>query len=234
MSNAKKIDEFYGSKQGQIFRYFLQHEIHKIWDYSESEKIIGLGHSHYYEKIFSDCASYANMSPALCTNSVQINESNLPCRDAEINRVFAIHYLENTENAMKALQEIWRVLEPDGSFLLVVPNKKALWKDERILGKKSFTKIDVKLLLSMSKFSLCLQRDVVFYPSNLTSEFAKPLNFFGSLFLPFWGGVTIYHAQKLIFANRGRSQKVTPNLIDMLMPKKKLADARTMQQNKKL
>ena len=54
-------------------------------------------------------------------------EDELPFADEAFDRVVAMHLLENTESLASTLEEIWRVLAPEGRFIAIVPNRRSLW-----------------------------------------------------------------------------------------------------------
>jgi len=218
MSDAKKLHNFYDSEQGKIFSWFLRREIFRRWDIFEEDKAAALGFTSPYRKLFGK-KNFISLSNEPIANSVHISEAQLPFRNAELKRVFAIHYLENVHIPFLALQEIWRALEPNGSFLLVVPNKKSLWKNSDIAGKESFSEKDMREMLIANKFYIREVSQAVFYPPWMTSEYTKLFKYF-----PFFGAVTIFHTQKIIFPNRGRPIRISTSLREWALTKKKTAN----------
>ncbi|MCJ7597898.1 MAG: class I SAM-dependent methyltransferase, partial [Methyloceanibacter sp.] len=43
--------------------------------------------------------------------------------------ILLVHMLEGSENARELLRELWRVLSPQGRLLIVVPNRRGLWRN---------------------------------------------------------------------------------------------------------
>ena len=54
-------------------------------------------------------------------------EDALPFPDAFFDRVMMVHGLEKAEAMRPLMRQFWRVLAPEGSLLLVVPNRASLW-----------------------------------------------------------------------------------------------------------
>lgn len=225
MPNAKTLQQFYSSEQGQKFRWFMLQEIERAWQInfpiSQHEKIVGLGFAEPYRKTLEQCDSYASLSHFVDSGPVEVSEMQLPIRNSELSRVFAIHLLENSEFPQIALDEIWRSLEPDGKLMLVVPNMNSMWKKTAIIGRYNYEHKQIRQMLLTSKFTIREVRQNIFYPPEMKSELAKVIN----KYCPFFGAVTIYYAEKLIFQSRGRTIKVTESLLDKLMPKKKVVEA---------
>ena len=64
--------------------------------------------------------------PGIATPSSSA-ENQWPLPDNSVDRLLAIHCLEQAERVGPLLREMWRVLKPDGRMLIVVPNRRGLW-----------------------------------------------------------------------------------------------------------
>jgi SAM-dependent methyltransferase len=210
MSDAKTLEKFYSSKQGQVFSWFLQEEFLRMADFSDNQ-IAGLGFTSPYK-----FENFINLCTEEAANSIQIAPTQLPFRNTELKQIIALHYLENTDLPMLALQEIWRVLEPSGSLILVIPNAKSYWKNTAIAGNINFDNKKIIEMLLANKFYIRRQKQAIFHPPAISSEFAKFFNY-----LPFFGAVTIYQVQKFNFPNRGKPIKISASLRDWVLSKKK-------------
>ena len=76
----------------------------------------------FFRKIFS--SRFGRYETAdLCMKGVdyQVDLQNLPFKDATYDFVFASHVLEHVPNDTKAIQEIRRILRPNGLAILPVP-----------------------------------------------------------------------------------------------------------------
>ena len=56
-----------------------------------------------------------------------IEEAELPLPDMSVDRVLLAHALEHTEQLRPLLREIWRVLNPSGRVIAIVPNRRGIW-----------------------------------------------------------------------------------------------------------
>jgi SAM-dependent methyltransferase len=59
--------------------------------------------------------------------TAEVDELALPFPDALFDQVLVIHALEHAAPVERLLRELWRVLAPGGSIVLVVPNRAGLW-----------------------------------------------------------------------------------------------------------
>ncbi len=215
MPEVVTLPEFYASEQGKKFAGFLNEEITKNWAIYDSDKVTGIGFCEPYQPSFKNSRYYIDNSIA------QMDISQLPFRNSELDKAFAMHLLENCANPVVVLQEIWRALEPDGELLLIVPNKNSMWRKTVIAGGYELSGADVEELLISNKFQIQQVRQNIFYPPKMKTDMAGLIN----RYFPFGGAVSVYYAKKVIFQNRGRSLKVIPSLLDKLMTKKNTAKA---------
>lgn len=212
--NVEKLHEFYSSQTGKTFAKTIQTSIQKTWQINEHEKTAALGFCSPFSENFKKCENHVDDSVA------KMQETELAFRNAELNKILVIHSLENSHYPQLALQEVYRVLEPDGQLLLVVPNKKNSWKNSPIAGENQYSPRDIQMMLLASKFNIKSVRQAVFYSPKMSKGVAEAVNSVMQSFLPFFGAVTVFHAEKKIFQNRGRPLKVTPSLLDKLTTKK--------------
>ncbi len=57
----------------------------------------------------------------------EVDELALPFQDALFDQALVIHALEHAAPARRLLRELWRVLAPGGSVVIVAPNRSGLW-----------------------------------------------------------------------------------------------------------
>ena len=136
-----KIKHFYSSRLGTLVSDLLWTEIGPMVDVSFDSKsprhILGLGypimylnqllHDRYVYMGQSDIRHWYHWPIAKPNKSVLLEEESLPFPDDSMDRVLWIHGIEHAPNPTFILREIWRVLSPEGRFILVVPNRLGLW-----------------------------------------------------------------------------------------------------------
>ncbi len=59
--------------------------------------------------------------------STLVDEFDLPLLESTVDLALVVHGLELTDSPIEMLQEVWRVMAPQGRLLLVVPNRRGLW-----------------------------------------------------------------------------------------------------------
>lgn len=55
------------------------------------------------------------------------DEHSLPLATASVQCVIAMHVLENTSDPAHVLEEVWRVLVPEGRLIVLATNRRGLW-----------------------------------------------------------------------------------------------------------
>lgn len=112
---------------------------------------------------------------------VKADICDLPFQDNEFDFIICNHVLEHIPNDTKAMQEIYRVLAPDGTAILQVPYKADLEKtfeDDSITDPKErariFGQYDHVRVYGMDYFtkleSIGFKVEAVDYTQNLSSE----------------------------------------------------------------
>jgi len=59
--------------------------------------------------------------------SALVEETSLPLADASVANMLLVHTLEFASNPSRLMREVWRVLEPEGRAVFLVPNRRRMW-----------------------------------------------------------------------------------------------------------
>lgn len=136
--DATNLRDFYRSPLGQVVRRQLAARIRGRWKKVSGLSIIGAGYCAPYLGSFrSEAQRVGCLMPARqgalvwpqgarCC-SVLVEEHQWPLPDNSVDRLLAVHCLEQAERVGPLLREIWRVLAADGRLLLIVPNRSGVW-----------------------------------------------------------------------------------------------------------
>lgn len=138
INDVVELRDFYTSSIGKLAQKDINHLIYKIWPNCKNQIILGMGYTppflnplnSAHNTVYSFMPSQQGIlgwpahQPSLST---LINESCLPLPNQSIDRILCVHMLENCRNQHEFLQEIWRVLKPEGRVLFIVPNRRGLW-----------------------------------------------------------------------------------------------------------
>jgi SAM-dependent methyltransferase len=131
---------FYASPLGRVTRQMISRKVREAWTGADGLDVLALG----YATPFFDSAgtrtrrTVAVMPAAMGVEAWPIGMRNLAClaEDAALplpnalfDRVLAVHALEESDNPLALLREVWRVLAPSGRVILAVTARHGLWAD---------------------------------------------------------------------------------------------------------
>lgn len=136
--DAKSLRDFYRSPLGQVARRQLAQRIRERWKRVDGMTLMGAGFAAPYLGSFrSEAARIGCLMPARQgalvwpaggrNHSVLVEESQWPLPDNSVDRLLAVHALEQAERVGPLLREMWRVLAPEGRLLIIAPNRRGVW-----------------------------------------------------------------------------------------------------------
>ncbi len=221
--NITELQDFYSTTLGHITCKNLQKKIKEIWceeDNNSTEYILGIGYTDPYLLPFQNNKKYIPISilPSEqevinrsiknnCTNiSLISKETMLPFDDSSIDKVILSHALEFTEHQAQIMDEIWRILSPQGRLLIIVPNRLSIWSrvESTPFGHgHPFSPRQLDLLLMKSMFIRTRLEMELFMPptnSKIILKMSEIWEKLGKIFLNPLGGVLIIEAEKRIFS----------------------------------
>jgi SAM-dependent methyltransferase len=132
------LKDFYTQPLGRMVRGLLKARIRARWSNLKGLRVFGLGYAAPYLAAFkSEASALGALMPdglgalpwpdGARSMTALVGETELPLDDESADRILLVHMLEWSEHSHALLREIWRVLEPNGRLLLVVPNRRGLW-----------------------------------------------------------------------------------------------------------
>ena len=128
--DAKTLRDFYRTPLGRVVRRQLATAIRERWKRVNGMTVAGVGFASPFLGAFhTEAASLACLMPARqgaivwprsghC-HSVLVAENQWPLPDNSVDRLLAVHCLEQAEREGPFLREVWRVLKPDGRLLII-------------------------------------------------------------------------------------------------------------------
>ena len=129
----------------------------------------------------------------------------LPLPDNSVDRLLIVHALEAAERPGELLEEVWRVVAPEGRILLIVPSRRGVWA--RVDGTPfgyglPYSKTQLRDLLQGAVFSPVFWGEALFAPPverRAIIRFAPTIERTGAAFsLPF-AGVYVVEAIKQVY-----------------------------------
>jgi len=154
----------------------------------------GLGEHIAYEP--QDWAEYhcvelrSNMAEQIKRRfpQVQVHVGNcqetLPFASDYFDRVIAVHVLEHLPDLPAALNEIFRVVKPNGQFMVVIPCEGGLlYKFARHISSR---RIWNKYYPKMDYYNVVMKNEHINFPSEIQEEIARKFNVQKRTFFPCW------------------------------------------------
>lgn len=215
--DVAELRNFYERPLGLMVRRLLAHRIRARWRRLQGETLIGLGFATPYLGIFRGEALrigalmpaaqgalvWPDAGPKL---SVLVEEEQLPLPDNSVDRLLAVHCLENAGRPRQLLREVWRVLTPQGRLMLIVPNRRGVWArlDRTPFGQgRPYSRTQLEELLDQSMFTPSHWSVALYVPpieSPLVMRSATAFERFGTRLSRGFGGVIMVEARKEVSA----------------------------------
>jgi SAM-dependent methyltransferase len=221
--DATKLRDFYRTSLGQIVRRELSSRVRSRWGKLDGLTVVGAGFATPFLGSFrTEVARLGCLMPsrqgavvwphsAPC-QSILVDEYYWPLPDNSVDRLLAVHCLEQAERIGPLLREMWRVLSPNGSLLLVVPNRRGLWSHVEATPfghglPYSRSQLESQLIEAM--FTPVDWSAALYFPplkSRLLLKLGPTIDRFGSRFLPPVAGVIVVEACKELVAPAKRGK----------------------------
>ena len=211
--NVVDLQDFYASPLGKATHRLVSPKIDAALKTAGSSRILGLGYATPYLQPVSGTMAFmlarrgvTHWPPSGLVQSALVDEFDLPLPDHSIDVALLIHALEFTDDPAEMLQELWRVLAPQGQLILVVPNRHGLWSlsDSSPFGfGQPFSPMQLRQHLKGAQFSLVQMKYGLFMPPWLHLggvRLAPAVEKLGAAALGQLSGVLIATATKQIFA----------------------------------
>ena len=225
--DATNLRDFYRTPLGRLARRQLSLIIRQRWKNLEGLSVAGAGFASPFLGAFrTEAARLACLMPerqgalvwphASQCHSVLVGEAQWPLPDNSIDRLLAIHCLEQAERPGPLLREMWRVLKPSGRMLIVVPNRRGLWSriDATPFGYGlPFSRGQLETQLTDALFAPDQWGEALYFPplnNRLMLRMAPTLERVGSSMSIGVAGVIVVEAHKEVMAPISGSVKRVP------------------------
>jgi len=158
---------FYSSPLGDVSRRLIGRVLRARWEQCAGLSILGLGYPGPYLDRFRDEAQRAlafmpaalgvvNWPASGRSASALVETDMLPLPDASIDRALIVHGLEIAQHPAAVLEEVWRILNPGGRMIVVVPSRRGVWArvDGTPFGQgQPYSKAQLRELMREALFS---------------------------------------------------------------------------------
>ncbi|MBN8532109.1 MAG: methyltransferase domain-containing protein [Alphaproteobacteria bacterium] len=221
------LKSFYASPLGQVLCRSLRRKIRDFWPDENGARIIGVGYAAPFLTSYLDEARLTAClmpmgqgvthwpSPAYSLKqnlSAMVEETSLPLPDESVTRALVAHALENTEHGWQLLSEIWRVLEPGGRVICIVPNRSGLLAhvETTPFGQgRPFSLGQLKAILRDSQLTPSRHAMAGFFApfhSKMALRISRVCEPLFSVLLRPLGGLIVMEAEKQVYALRAKGK----------------------------
>ena len=231
------LKEFYASRLGLSTRRLIAARLSSRLARIAGATILGFGYALPY---LEDCVPEGNAKLAFMmarqgvigwpvdgpVASALVDEYDLPLLESSVDIVLAVHALELSQSPADMLNEIWRVLAPQGRLLLLIPNRRGIWArfDNSPFGHgQPYSRPQLAALLRESQFSVVSWSHALFFPpvdNGVAISMAAAVEQAGTRLMPAVSGVIAVEAVKQVYAIAGgkRARRVSPRFRPALAP----------------
>jgi SAM-dependent methyltransferase len=229
------LRDFYASPTGRVAARMLNRQLATLTAPKTGQTVMGLGYALPYLPRQPEVLSLAFMLarqgvihwPAGEDNrSTLVDDFDLPLLESTVDLALVVHGLEHAETPLETLQEVWRVMAPQGRLILVVPNRRGLWaaSESTPFGYgQPFSPSQIAGLLKDSKYTVTQWRSALYLPPLRNETMLKAALSFdvaGTRFASRFAGVTIVEAMKQVYAfsSGKRARRLVPRFRPVLLP----------------
>jgi SAM-dependent methyltransferase len=223
--NVVDLQSFYASPLGKATHRFVAAKLNVLMSHAKDMRVMGLGFATpYLEPSLPHIAfmmarrGVVHWPVSGLVQSALVDEYDLPLPDNSVDLALVIHGLEFTDEPLEALEEIWRVLTPQGQIIVVVPNRHGLWSlsDTSPFGfGQPFSRAQLQRNLRDAQFSLDRLESALFMPpwgKGAALNLSRGLEKFGAAALGRFSGVLVATATKQVYAYASGRKRVRMGL----------------------
>lgn len=215
-SDVVDLRGFYGGPLGQLATRFIGDVIRQRWHDHRGAIMLGVGYpTPYLEPYLPEADRVLAMMPegqgvvhwppSGPSTTALTDTGMLPLPDQTVDLVLLVHALETEDSPADLLSEVWRILNPGGRMIVVVPNRRGLWArmDTTPFGQgQPFSRGQLTRLMRESMFSPVFWTELLYMPPVRRRFFWRMASAWeavgATLSLPF-AGVHLIEATKLLY-----------------------------------
>ncbi len=213
--DAQNLRDFYDSPLGDLARRLVGRIVRARWLNAAGLTVAALGFGSPYLDRFRDTAARcfalmpAEQGAAIwpgreCCAVALVHAEMLPLPDNSVDRLLIAHALEAAARPAELLEEVWRIVAPEGRILAIVPSRRGIWAraDGTPFGHGlPYSRTQLRDLLQGAVFSPVFWGEALFAPPidrRYVIRSAATIERLGAAFgLPF-AGVHVVEAVKQV------------------------------------
>ena len=214
-----ELRRFYASPLGRAAREMVGRKVQQAWDNPRGLDILGLGYATpFLEGLGSARRVVAAMPSAQGVEAWPhdggnlaslMDEAALAFPNALFDRILVVHGLEESDDPLALLREVWRVLAPSGRGVIVAASRLGLWSDaeKTPFGHgRPYTRRQLEELVREAELEpTAWSRALYAPPLDWTAGWAEAFEQLGSRLWPQFSGLILLEAVKQTFAVKPRA-----------------------------
>ena len=218
-----ELRDFYATPLGEAARLMIARKLVEAWGPANGLDLLGLGYATPYLEPFRKAArrSVAAMPEAQGVEVWPQGERVLACLSSEyalpfpnalFDRVVVVHALEEADDPLAVMREVWRVLAPSGRVIVVAANRRGFWAgaESTPLGHgRPFTRLQLEDLMSEAQLHpLAWSRALFVPPLAWMAGWAEAFERVGARLWPGLSGLILLEAVKQTFAAKPKGRRM--------------------------
>lgn len=222
--SVQKLEQFYTGHLGAAAQAMVSRRLQSLWPGMDGLDVLGFGYGipylhSYAEQVRSMVYAMpseqgvARQMSARGNISVLTMDRELPFGPSVFDRVLVAHGLEEAPHMPALLDELWRVMKPEGRIVIVAANRAGLWarSDKTPFGAgRPFSGSQLSEALKTSGFVPLVRSGALYCPPmnkmcglRTAGGFEK----FGETVWPGLSGLVLVEAVKRLYGGRDSRQK---------------------------
>jgi SAM-dependent methyltransferase len=217
-----ELRRFYAGPLGHAVREMVGRKVDEAWGYATGLDVLALG----YATPFLDGLSRARRVVAVMPSQQGVevwpvggggnlaclaDEETLPFPNAMFDRVLVVHGLEEADDPLAFLREVWRVLAPSGRVILTAAARTGLWanaEDTPFGSGRPFTRGQLEQLAREAELEpMAWSRALYVPPIAGLARYAEGFEQVGARLWPRFSGLILLEAVKQTFAVKPKGMR---------------------------
>jgi len=217
-----ELREFYASPLGRVARSMVSRKVVEAWGDASGLDVLALGYATPFVDGFGDRPRRV-VAAMPAPQGVEawpaggrgraclVDEAALPLTNALFDRVLAVHALEESDDPVALLRQVYRVLAPTGRVILAVTARHGLWADAENTPfghGRPFSRRQLEQLVREAELEpVGWTRALYAPPLAWTARWAEGFEQAGALLWPPFAGLILMEAMKQTFVARPQGQR---------------------------
>ena len=163
--NVIHLENFYTTLLGQAAIAMVGRRLSALWPDIHGQTVLGHGFAYPYLRTYAPqarlmCLTMPGSQGAIAHQghrgfiSCLSEETLLPFRDAQFDKVLVSHAIEETPDLPALLSEFWRIIKPEGRLVIIASNRAGPVSYTHLRAHETEADLVCRLLLEKKKPNL--------------------------------------------------------------------------------